>query len=142
MTERHHSRFSQGDSGEDALGKQGVKSEEEHDFEMTGLKRGLEDRLRDLDALRQTQAVNQSIPNSVNVAIGRGAENEGRDNFDELLREGSKSSRAKNAGQVNGCIPLLLILSFIISLAFPLFWVVFVFLLLGALASSGWEGVG
>jgi len=44
--------------------------------------------------------------------------------------------------QSNGCIPLLLIFSFIISLAFPLFWVVFVLILLGVLASLGREWMG
>ena len=142
MTEKDHARSSQGDSCEDALGKPGMKREDEHDYEITGLKRGLEDRLRDLDALRPTPAQKKTIPDSVNVAIDIGAENESRDNFEQLLREGSKSSRAKNVGQSNGCIPLLLIFSFIISLAFPLFWVVFVLLLLGALASSGREWMG
>ncbi|MDM7953255.1 MAG: hypothetical protein QUV07_08590 [Cyanobium sp. CZS 25K] len=142
MTNKDHARFSQGGSAEDALGKPGVKEGDEHDFAMTGLKRGLEDRLRDLDALRPTKDVNQAIPDCVDLAVGREAENEGCDNFERLLREGSKSSRAKNAGQSNGCIPLLLIFSFIISLTFPLFWIVFVLLLLGVLASTGREWMG
>jgi len=119
-----------------------MNRDEGHDPEMSGLKRGLEDRLRDLDSLKPAQAPNQAIADGVDVAIGRSAGNQSRYNFERLLREGSKSSQAKNAAQSNGCIPLLLIFSFIISLAFPLFWVVFVLILLGVLASSGREWMG
>ena len=142
MTEKDHSRFSPGDSGEDTQSRPGMKRDEEHDFEISGLKRGLQDRLRDLDSLRPAQALKQAIPDGVDAAVGRSAGNESRDNFEQLLREGSKSSQAKNASQSNGCISLLLIFSFIISLAFPLFWVVFVLILLGFLASSGREWMG
>lgn len=142
MTGKDHSRISPGQSGEDALSRPGMKSDEGHDSEISGLKRGLEDRLRDLDSLRPAQAPKQTISDGVDAAVGRSTGNQSRDNFERLLREGSKSSQAKNATQSNGCIPLLLIFSFIISLAFPLFWIVFVLILLGVLASSGREWMG
>lgn len=142
MTEKDHSRISPGNSGEDALSRPGMKRDEGLDPEISGLKRGLEDRLRDLDSLKPAQAPKQTISNGVDAAIGRSAGNQSRDNFERLLREGSKSSQAKNATQSNGCIPLLLIFSFITSLAFPLFWVIFVLILLGLLASSGHEWMG
>lgn len=142
MTEKDQSHLSRGKSGEDVLSRLDMNRDEGHDPEMSGLKRGLEDRLRDLDSLKPAQAPNQTISDGVDVAIGRSAGNQSRDNFERLLREGSKSSQAKNATQSNGCIPLLLIFSFIISLAFPLFWVVFVLILLGVLASSGREWMG
>ena len=119
MTDKDHSRISPGQSGEDALSRPGMKSDEGHDSEISGLKRGLEDRLRDLDSLRPAQAPKQTISDGVDAAIGRSTCNQSRDNFERLLREGSKNSQAKNATQSNGCIPLLLIFSFIVSLAFP-----------------------
>lgn len=142
MTEQDHSRISPGNSGEDVLGRPGMKRDEGHDPEISGLKRGLEERLRDLDSLKPAQAPMQTISNGVDTAFGRSADNQSRDNFERLLREGSKSSQTMNATQGNGCIPLLLIFSFIISLAFPLFWVVFVLILLGVLAVSGREWIG
>ena len=142
MTGKDHSRISPGQSGEDALSRPGMKSDEGHDSEISGLKRGLEDRLRDLDSLRPAQAPKQTISDGVDAAIGRSTCNQSRDNFERLLREGSKNSQAKNAPQSNGCIPLLLIFSFIVSLAFPLFWIVFVLILLGGIAYSGREWMG
>jgi hypothetical protein len=142
MTEKDHSLINPGKSGEDALSMPGMKRDEGHDPEISGLKRGLEDRLRDLDSLKPAQAAKQTVSDGVDTAIGRSPGNQSRDNFERLLREGSKSSQAKNATQSNGCIPLLLAFSFIISLAFPLFWVVFVLILLGVLASSCREWMG
>jgi hypothetical protein len=142
MTEKDHSRFSPGDSGEDTQSRPDMKRGEEQDFEISGLKTGLEARLRDLDSLRPAQAPKQTISDGVDTAIDKSTDNESRDSFELLLREGSKSSKAKNASQSNGCIPLLLIFSFIISLAFPIFWIIFVLILLGVLASSGREWIG
>ncbi|MCX5968997.1 MAG: hypothetical protein NTV57_15445 [Cyanobacteria bacterium] len=119
-----------------------MEREQKHDSEIAGLKKRIEERLRDLDSHKPTQAAKQNVADSADAVIGRGTGNDDRDNFERLLREGSKGSRAKGAGQNNGCIPLLLIFSFIISLALPLFWVVFVLLLLGVLTSSAREWMG
>lgn len=142
MTDKNHARLRPGDSGEDALRRPGMEREQKHDSEIAGLKKRIEERLRDLDSHKPTQAAKQNVADSADAVIGRGTGNDDRDNFERLLREGSKGSRAKGAGQNNGCIPLLLIFSFIISLALPLFWVVFVLLLLGVLTSSAREWMG
>lgn len=68
--------------------------------------------------------------------------NGGRDNFERLLSEGSQSSRAKDARQKQGALPAWLLLSFLVSLGFPLFWVVFVLLLCTCLVYWGREWMG
>lgn len=142
MTEKDHSRFRSSDSSGDELGRSGFKGDSQEDGEISGLKRTLEEHLKDLDSFKQPRSLRRTVAEAVDEAISIAGEADGRDNFDRLLREGSKASRAKNASQSNGCISLLLIFSFLISLAFPLFWVVFVLILLVVLASSGREWMG
>jgi hypothetical protein len=140
MTENNRARIDSEDSSEEVLGKFAGKKEQES--EIAGLKRGLEQRLRDLDSLNPTQPAKQAVAASAEPALSKRMEHHRRDHFERLLREGSMQSQAKIAEQNKGCIPLLLIFSFFFSLAFPLFWIVFVLLLLGALASSGREWMG
>ena len=75
MTEKDHSPISPRQSGEDALSRPGMKSDEGHDSEISGLRRGLEDRLRDLDSIRPAQAPKQTIPEGVDAAVKRNAGN-------------------------------------------------------------------
>lgn len=71
-----------------------------------------------------------------------GQENQQHGHFDKLLREGSESSRAKNDLQTKGAFPVWLLVSFLVSLVFPLFWIVFVVLLCGGLVYWGREWMG
>lgn len=68
--------------------------------------------------------------------------NGGRDSFERLLTEGSQTSRTKAAKQKQGALPALLLLSFLVSLVFPLFWVVFVLILCASLVYWGREWMG
>ena len=142
MTEKKQAHFSHEGSSEDAPGGADMKIDHERDREILGLKRGLHDQPRDLDSFKPNHAAKQTIDDSIDLAISPVARDESRDNFERLLREGSKSSRAKGAGQKNGCIPLLLIFSFFLSLVFPLFWIVFILIILGVLIYAGREWMG
>jgi dolichol kinase len=68
--------------------------------------------------------------------------NGGRDSFDRLLTDGSQASRTKDAKQKQGALPVWLLLSFLVSLVFPLFWVVFVLIFCASLVYWGREWMG
>lgn len=64
------------------------------------------------------------------------------DSFEKLLKEGSKRSRAQDSKQASGGLALWLLISFLVSLVFPLFWLVFVVLLLATLVYGAREWMG
>ncbi len=64
------------------------------------------------------------------------------DSFEKLLKEGSKHSRAQDTKQATGGLGLWLVISFLASLVFPLFWLLFVGLLIGALVYGAREWMG
>ena len=68
--------------------------------------------------------------------------NGGRDSFERLLTEGSQASRIKDAKQKQGALPIWLVLSFLVSLLLPLFWIVFVLILCACLVYWGREWMG
>lgn len=65
---------------------------------------------------------------------------EDRNSFDRLITEGSVSSNRKT--KKDGSLRVLVLLSFVISLAFPLFWFVFALLSISWLAASAHEWMG
>jgi dolichol kinase len=64
------------------------------------------------------------------------------DSFEKLLKEGSERSRAQDAKQASGGLALWLVISLLVSLVFPLFWLVFAALLLAALVYGAREWMG
>ena len=58
------------------------------------------------------------------------------DSFEKLLNEGSDRSRAQDTKQASSGLALWIGISFLVSLVFPLFWLVFAALLLAALVSA------
>jgi len=68
--------------------------------------------------------------------------NGARDSFERLLTNGSQTSRTKDAKQKQGALSAWLLLSFLVSLVFPLFWVVFVLILFASLVYCGREWMG
>ena len=64
------------------------------------------------------------------------------DNFERLLKEGSDRSQAQDTKQASSGLVLWIVISFLVSLVFPLFWLVFVVLLLVALVSGAREWMG
>lgn len=142
MTEKDQGRFGPRGSSEEELPSHDSKGKQQADSDFSGIRKSLDESLRDLDSLKPSQPPERAATGSVDMPIARNENKDNRDSFERLLREGSSSSRSKNAGQASGCIPLLLIFSFMISLAFPLFWVVFALILIGFLASSGTEWMG
>jgi len=142
MTEKDQGRFGPRDSSEEELPSHNSKGKQQIDSDFSGIRKSLDESLRDLDSLKPNQPLEQAATGSGDSSIARNQNKDSRNSFERLLREGSSSSRSKNAGQASGCIPLLLIFSFMISLAFPLFWVVFALILIGTLTSSGREWMG
>lgn len=142
MTEKDQGHFGPKGSNEETPPSHGSKGTQQDSSDFTGIRNSLEESLRDLDSLKATQTQEQTRAETADIAEIRSKGNKSRDSFERLLREGSNSPQRNNAGQVGGCISLLLILSFMISLAFPLFWIVFALILLGVLASSGREWMG
>ena len=142
MTEKGKGHFGPKGSNEETPPSHGSKGTQQDSSDFTGIRNSLEESLRDLDSLKPNQPLERAATGCVDSSIARNENKDSRDSFERLLREGSSSSRSKNAGQASGCIPLLLIFSFMISLAFPLFWVVFALILIGTLTSSGREWMG
>ena len=64
------------------------------------------------------------------------------DSFEKLLKEWSDRSRAQDTKQASGGLALWIVISFLVSLVFPLFWLVFAVLLLAALVSGAREWMG
>lgn len=64
------------------------------------------------------------------------------DSFEKLLKEGSERSRAQDARQASGGLGLWILISFVVSLVFPLFWLVFAALLLAAMVHGAREWMG
>ena len=64
------------------------------------------------------------------------------DSFEKLLKEGSDRSRAQDTKQSSGGLALWIGISFLVSLVFPLFWLVFAAMLLAALVSGAREWMG
>jgi len=142
MTEKDQGRFGPRGSSEEELPSHNSKGKQQIDGDFSGIRKSLDESLRDLDSLKPNQPLERAATGSVDTPIARNENKDSRDSFERLLREGSSSSRSKNAGQASGCITLLLIFSFMISLAFPLFWIVFALILIGILSSSGREWMG
>ena len=64
------------------------------------------------------------------------------DSFEKLLKEGYDRSRAQDTKQASSGLALWIGISFLVSLVFPLFWLVFAALLLAALVSGAREWMG
>lgn len=64
------------------------------------------------------------------------------DSFEKLLKDGSDRSRAQDTKQASGGLALWLAISFLVSLVFPLFWFIFVALLVAALVYGAREWMG
>jgi len=62
--------------------------------------------------------------------------------FEQLLKEGSEHSRAQDSKQASGWLALWLLMSFGVSLFYPLFWLVFAGILLAALVYGAREWMG
>ena len=111
----------------------------ENDDEIIAMKNAIEERIRELDALKPSDR-NSNLTIRTDNANSQITSNRGLDRFKPGIEEAPKrpptiqASPQKN--DASGCLALLALISFFIALVFPPFWLVILLVVLGPFKSS------